>query len=512
MKKNFIRIMSLGLVSTMMFAMAGCGGRTVDPTLSPAPTGGATPTEEPYVEYSVIKINEEAKHQTLSFFGASGAWWAQYVGGWDQKNNYSEVTPRDDIATLLFDKEKGIGLSCYRYNIGAGSRGTGGQYNAWRDSECFESAPGVYDWSKDANAVWFMKKAAELGGKDMNIIMFCNSPLQRLTINGLAQSSKNTKTNIDPKNYEQWKKYVFDVAAHFKAEGVPVVEISPINEPQWEWLPGNQEGMHLDNENMVKILESFVVGIEGRKDLQGVRISGPESGDWNTDTRGMIEAMMKSSVLRNYFTAIDCHSYWSDGKMKEGFMKWLKQHYPDLKVSMSEWCEMVNGSDYTMDSAFNMADEILEDLNIMDAESWQYWVAVSPGGYRDGLLHVSEGKQAYRATKRLWGYGNFTKFIRPGYVRVEAELNYTDIYNMGNVAFTGTNDEGQQELILVLKNEEDAKTFRMKLATSNNYNYYEVYTTNEEKDLQCTANGEYSAKTAFSIEGQSIVTIRLIAK
>ncbi len=505
MKKNITRIASVALGAVMTMSMLGCASQnTPDPT--------PTPTEEPYVEYSTIKINESAEHQTLSFFGASGAWWAQYVGGWDTKNNYSEVTPRDDIATLLFDKEKGIGLTCYRYNIGAGSRGTGGQYNAWRDTECFETAPGVYDWSKDANAVWFMRKAAELGGDEMNIIMFCNSPLQRLTKNGLAQSDKNSKTNIDPKNYEAWKKYVFDVALHFKNEGIPVVEISPINEPQWEWLPGNQEGMHLDNENMVKILESFVTTISGRSDLDGIRISAPESGDWNTDTRYMIDAIMKSSVLKKYFTTIDCHSYWSDATMKQGFIKWLNERFPQLKVSMSEWCEMVNGSDYTMDSAFNMADEILEDLNIMDAESWQYWVAVSPGGYRDGLIHVSEAKQAYRANKRLWGYGNFTKFIRPGYVRVEAELTAADLKNVGNVAFKGTNDKGQKELILVLKNEEEAKTFRLNLGTDNKYNSYEIFTTNEEKDLQCTASGDFTEKTAFSIEGQSIVTIRLTEK
>ncbi len=28
---------------------------------------------------------------------------------------------REDIAALLFDREKGIGLTCYRYNLGAGS-------------------------------------------------------------------------------------------------------------------------------------------------------------------------------------------------------------------------------------------------------------------------------------------------------------------------------------------------------------------------------------------------------
>jgi O-glycosyl hydrolase len=91
---------------------------------------GATP-EAPDV--ATIHVDPSDRHQTMEHFGASGAWWAQHVGGW-------EDDARDRVARLLFDRDEGAGLSLYRYNIGAGD----GEHigDPWRRTETFETAPG----------------------------------------------------------------------------------------------------------------------------------------------------------------------------------------------------------------------------------------------------------------------------------------------------------------------------------------------------------------------------------
>ena len=58
-------------------------------------------------------IDTSTAYQTIEGFGASAAWWAQYVGGWDNL---------DEIMELLYSKEKGAGLNIYRYNLGTGSQ------------------------------------------------------------------------------------------------------------------------------------------------------------------------------------------------------------------------------------------------------------------------------------------------------------------------------------------------------------------------------------------------------
>jgi len=110
--------------------------------------------------YGKIKINEGNTYQTIESFGASGAWWSQYVGSWDKPYGNQTVPVRDAIATLLYSREDGIGLSGYRYNLGAGSyhSGKGIFWNPNRRAQSFEKKAGEYDFTRDEHAVWFLKK------------------------------------------------------------------------------------------------------------------------------------------------------------------------------------------------------------------------------------------------------------------------------------------------------------------------------------------------------------------
>ena len=62
----------------------------------------------------LIKINPDVTYQTYESMGASGAWWAQIVGGWDHIDAQSGLEVRDRISQLLYSKDKGIGMQVYR--------------------------------------------------------------------------------------------------------------------------------------------------------------------------------------------------------------------------------------------------------------------------------------------------------------------------------------------------------------------------------------------------------------
>ena len=57
-----------------------------------------------------IQINSSKKFQTYEGIGASGAWWAQIVGGWDNKDENGEEI-RNVISRLLYSKADGIGMN-----------------------------------------------------------------------------------------------------------------------------------------------------------------------------------------------------------------------------------------------------------------------------------------------------------------------------------------------------------------------------------------------------------------
>ena len=455
-------------------------------------------------EVTQVTIDETAAFQTMESFGTSGCWWSQYMGLWDEPYLDTGRTVREQIATLLFDRNFGIGLTNYRFNLGAGSAdsGNGSYSDIHRRAQSFETAPGVYDWNKDEGAVWFLMKAAELGARE--VVLFCNSPLERLTQNGTAQMIKGQgASNIDPENYAAWAVYCCDAAEHFLGLGVPVRFISPINEPQWDWYAGNQEGCHYEPGQIAGVYKAFLEEMKKRPALAGVELSGPESGEWGGKTVQYVSAILNDESLRSHFSAIDCHSYWSDTQSKVSFMNWLKTHGSDKKVRMSEWCEMVNGSDFGMDSAIVLARTLAEDLTVLNAVSWSTWVGVSPGGYHDGLMHAAENGQGQISLvplKRLWAYGNYTRYIRPGFVRLAVEGGEA----FSAVAFRGV-EYGKKKLVVVLVNG-DAREQAVKLNGSfSDYDSIVAYETSDARNLSKIT--ERVSNTAFTLSPRSVTTI-----
>ena len=458
----------------------------------------------PAMAAETLTIDESVTHQTLESFGTSGAWWSQYVGLWDDKYMNTMKTNRQRIATLLYDQKYGIGLTGYRYNLGAGSAdsGLGNYWDPNRRAQSFEVAPGEYDFSKDEGAQWFLKEVVRLGADE--ITLFFNSPLERLTISGTAQVTKGMNKNIEPENYAEWAKYACDVTEYFLSQGVPVKFLSPINEPQWAWDDG-QEGCHYEPQQIAGVYIAFLEEMEKRPALAGVELSGPESGEWGGQTIQYVSALLGNQKLSEHFKAVDNHSYWSNTQSKVSFKNWMKVQYPDVKIRMSEWCEMVNGTDLTMDSAIHLAQCVQEDLTVLDAVAWCTWVGVSPGGYRDGLIHATEngtGEKSIVPLKRLWAYGNYTRFIRPGFVRVDAN----GVKGAYPVAFKGERD-GKQQLVIVLINEQFSSQFIELAGDFSAYSKMEIHETSTARDLARTYNG--AVKTDVTLPMQSVITIVL---
>ncbi len=510
--KRFLSLLISFTLAAGLLCACGPGEAAEDSVPGPSASAGPEGTDAgsgPAETYRKITVDVNTTYQTMESFGTSGAWWSQYVGGFDD-DPYEEtgISTREQIAALLFDREQGIGLTCYRFNVGAGSADShNGDYSdIHRRAQSFETAPGVYDWEKDANAVWFLKRAVELGVEE--VVLFCNSPLERLTDNGMAHMTPGTKSNLSPENYSAFASYVMDVAEHFTGQGIPVKFISPINEPQWEWA-GGQEGCHYEPGQTTEVYLAFLDELESREALAGVELSGPESGEWGTQaTIDYTEAILGNERLAGHFDTLDNHSYWSDENAKKSYRNYMKVHYPEIKLRTSEWCEMVNGSDVTMDSAYHLAQQIAEDLRILNVVSWQNWVAVAPGGYRDGLIYIDERSHKFRALKRLWSFGNYSRYVRPGYVRVDIQTSSRAQEEMLPTAFTGVNDAGEEELVMVFINE-DVLDQEFQLEGCEGYSRIACYETSDARDLECVREEGYTPDTPVVIPGMTVTTVVL---
>ena len=107
-------------------------------------------------------IQIQQPRQTIRHFGASDAWSMQFIGLWEDEQEQEKIavwllsTENDDQG-----KPKGIGLSIWRFNLGAGSaeQGDAAMIQPGTRTECFLTREGTYDWSKQAGQRKFLQMA-----------------------------------------------------------------------------------------------------------------------------------------------------------------------------------------------------------------------------------------------------------------------------------------------------------------------------------------------------------------
>lgn len=475
-------------------------------------------------------IDETVTYQSMNGFGASGCWWGQDVGAWENC---------EEVLSYLYDDENGIGLNIYRYNLGAGSKGDEHILTENRGTECFLNDDGTYDFSKDASAQNTLAAAKKLAGDDLRVTLFCNSAPVSMTKNGLGYGAALHEedewvTNLDAENYDAFAKYCYNCAEYFVNEGYRVTDVSPINEPQYSWAAWynedgsfsvNQEGCHYSKTEARDVYKAMInrfANSELEKN-SNVKISMFESG--SAEGKGSScgayydcllgkgpKYVFKNKLLRDYFDSVSLHSYWSSAETKQSAADYIAQKYSKYDVVTTEYCQMTNDENtgvfdliakeengtngMSIEYGVAMAKVIVDDLTILNSKEWDWWTGCSYGVYPDGLVYLNADDHSdIRTSKRLWCLGNFSKFIDEGAVRVACS---SGVETLPCCAFV--NEDNSTVVVYVNNTENDAST------TFEAASDYSIYTTSAEYDLEKTASGE-AGETNVSVPAMSVVTV-----
>lgn len=357
-----------------------------------------------------VRIDLAHKHQVMEGFGASGAWWPAWVGDYPREK-------QDQLLDLLFTADRGIALSIYRYNIPAG--GGAEIRRPERATANVETSPGQYDLSRDSKALDILRGVRSRGVE--RFVLFANSPPARLTRSGLTSGGENGGSNLRPGAEAAFADYLVDLATLIRDEyDLPYVVVSPVNEPQWKWgeKGRGQEGCHYTPEEAAAVIRA-VIEVSQRRGA-GFSIEAPESGQWDK-TLPYAEAMFADPVIDRHIGELAVHSYWTNPSSRRRAADELRARFPDKRIAMSEFCQMQHGHDLSIKSAVQMAEVIHDDLTVGNVVSWQWWLAVASGGYKDGLIYAHPKTQKIEPTKRLWALGQYSRFIRPGFTRLTVD-------------------------------------------------------------------------------------------
>lgn len=401
----------------------------------PGPLFAETTMNQPVQGSMADQINLDTRYQVIDHFGASDCWTIQMIGIWSEP-------ARRKVAELLFSQERGIGLSLWRVNLAGGPDKH--IHDPLRAPESFEVSAGVYDWSRQPGARWFMRAAKEYGVP--KFLAFCNSPPARLTRNGLTNhdDDKTHSTNLKPGAEGEFARYMVDILEHFRtnpdeAERIRFDWISPINEPQWDWTGNGQEGSRYSNADIKPVV--VALGKELQQRQSPAKIHVIESGyigdlvnlnehatkQCHTEFGKYVDVLCgDADIAPHLHKIIGYHSYWSQSPdqliAKRAELRRKLEAYPGWSVWQTEVCIMEQQRDLTMNMALRVAEIIHADLTVAQAAAWSWWLAVSPGDYKDGLIytdyHKAGDEETVLPSKTLWVLGNYSRFVRPGMQRV----------------------------------------------------------------------------------------------
>jgi len=410
--------------------------------LAAAPAASAQPV--------AFDVNVHSPQQTVEHFGASDAWSMFRLGLWDD-------AARRQVADWLFSTQNdsmgrplGIGLSIWRFNLGAGSaeQGDSAHINPGTRTECLLRPDGSWDWTKQQGQREFLRLAKERGVP--YLLAFCNSAPVQFTKNGWATNTGRDGTiNLRDDCYDDFADYMATALRGIEEhDGIHIDYISPVNEPDgsWNWQGPKQEGSPATNREVARLTREL--GKQLKKHKQTTQIIVDESSDlrcllgiYHTDwQRGNTLAALFSPDSTDTYVGrtpnvaplIAGHSYWTNTPLD--FMRQIRKDLRrktdslGVKYWQTELCIMGNDEeigggmpyDYSMRTALYVARVIHHDLVFGNACSWSWWRSVG-GEYRDNLIRVYSDDELVTGTpvdsKLLWALGNYSRFVRPGAVR-----------------------------------------------------------------------------------------------
>ena len=345
-----------------------------------------------------------------------------------------------------------------------------------------------------------------------------------------------------------------------------MTEVSPINEPEWAWAAdenGNtsQEGSHWEDIAARDFYNNAMIpAIKNSDKLNGkVGVDVWECAQLNHSTyfSGFLNNMFSSSSaypnyygrsnsnIRDYVDSLGTHSYWASTSDRESVAKTLAgnaifNNYSAVKkVRCTEYCQMTNdGSSGVygliqkegttnglgIEYGLALADIMHQDLTILNAVEWDWWVACGPGTYPDALIYINhDNHNDVQTSKRLWVMGNYARFIEDGAKRVAVSTgssfgknlvtNTTYSWKDGDTTRTDKNNYIEQTayqnpdgtVVVVYINNSDTNEYTKFSQTD--YKSFKTYVTDANRDLEQYQSG--NSGTAVAIPAKSVTTVVL---
>jgi len=367
--------------------------------------------------------------QEIDGFGASGAF---HMAG--DLMDFPEPQ-RTEILDILFSQSKGAGLSIFRNFVGDGGS-WGSKTNGPAPS--IEPQEGVWNWTGDEDEIWMMREAGKRGCTRF-VSTVWSPPAWMKTNNSVIGG------HLRPDKYQAFAEYLSMYVRGYKEHhGIDIYAISLANEPD---ITVKYSSCYWTGKEFHDFLK-YLIPVFDRDKITAKVIVGEHSA-W---TENPVLESLGDSVTAARIDIVGVHAYGTADRdpfppiaqrsgplvetLKQKKKIWqteaanLGRNYPDIRDGIY-WAKVLHT--HVADNRTN---------------GWLYWWAISPYTAGGSMVHMDTKTNTYTVDKRLYTIGNYSRFVKPGYFRVQMNSEL-----MSGILVSAYKSEPGKQLVLVAINE-----------------------------------------------------------
>ena len=366
-------------------------------------------------------VNWKSEKQVIDGFGGSGAF--------HQSANlmaYPEKE-RNQILDLLFSQKNGIGLSIVRNIIG-----DGGDWGKPTDgpTSSIEPQEGVWNWTGDEDQIWLMNEAKKRGCVKF-VSTVWSPPAWMKTNNSVIKGGE-----LRPDKYQSFADYLANYVRGYKEHHqIDIHAISLANEPGFA---APYSSCLWTGPQFKDFIKNYLTPTL-KRDKGAVKVIMPE--DMNFTESYAIDTLTDPQAGQGV-DIIGSHAYDFKAIPFPYAKSWNKSIW-QTEVSN------IGFNDGSINDGLKYAKLLHDHLTITEVNAWLFWWLVA---YKEGetLVHLNTDLKTFQTFKRLYTIGNYSRFVRPGYVRINTDSN-----PVADVFVTAYKDTDSEKFAIVAINNGD---------------------------------------------------------
>jgi len=295
----------------------------------------------------------------------------------------------------------------------------------------------------------------------------------------------NSQNRVRYDMYNEYAAHLDSFNTYMKNNAVPLYAVSVQNEPDYgDWT-------RWTTDEMLTFMKNNAQNINNR-------VIAPESFQFR---HSMSDPILNDSVACKNLEIVGGHIYGAGLAAyplaeQKGKEVWMTEHYTESSHSANTW-----------PLAFDVAKE-MQNVMKADMNAYVWWYIVRYyGPIGDGESNASYPNEDYAAkgevTKRGYIMSQFSRFIRPGYYRVESSVVPTS----SKVDVTAYKDPSSSKIIIVVINTGSTEAESVLRIQNGSMITFTPYTTSEIKN--CEKGDEFNVTDSnfrYTMEPLSITT------